>query len=87
MLRLFSTIGSWLATKKNWKLWNIVLHAVVEEKKDYIVIHGVDDVLTFVGRFVIDAVEEIDTDEMELVIKRTATCSIEVIAGFVRIMA
>ena len=55
---------------------------MAEEMNDYIVIHEVDDVLTFVGSFVIDAVEEIDTDEMELVIKSTATCSSEVIASF-----
>ena len=37
--------------------------------------------------FVIDAIEEIDNDEMELVVKSIVTCSVELIAGLARIMA
>jgi hypothetical protein len=91
-VNLAATIKSWfgaseLSSQEAVNALNLEKNVYSQDKKNSIELRSCDDVLKDLGSFVIGAEEKIDLDEMSLVVKSVATCSVNLITALRRAVA
>ena len=92
ILMLASTYASWfsasqIAGQETVNALDLESNVLSADKKFSIKLSDVEDVLADHGSFVIAAIEDIGADEMAAVVKRIATCCVELVARLASIVA
>jgi hypothetical protein len=83
----FGLGASELSSKEAVDALDLEVDVYSRDKKYYVDLRSCEDVLKDLGRFVIGALEQITIDEMALVVKSVATCSVNLMAALESIVA
>jgi hypothetical protein len=92
ILNLAATIKSWfgaseLSSQEAVDVLDLEKNVNSQHKKYSVELRSCEDVSKDLGSFVMGAMEKIDLDEMALVVKSVATCSVNLIAALASIVA